>query len=492
MAPLGTASRPAGVSPSRGFIWFDRDRDLARDKQVSVAFRDRIFSHVVRSPPGTGSRSAASCGMIPPVAPPIPPVSPGSRAWATVALLWLVAAMDYLTRVMLTTMHGSIEAAIPMTETQFGLLTSSFLWIYGLASPFAGFLSDRFSRSRVILCSLLAWSLLTFLTAFARTFPELLAMRALMGMSQACYLPAALALITEYHRGPTRSLATGVHMTGIMVGSAVSGLGGWLAELRSWHYAFSLVGSVGLGYCVLLSFLLRDAPREHSPAPGGTPRAGGLSTVRFGAALASLFRRAGFVISLLYWGLLGIVGWAITGWMPVFMQERFHLGQAAAGLYTSGYIYAASLVGVLVGGAWADRWSKTRPAARIYVPVIGICAAAPGVLLVSQTPVLAWAIVGLVVYGFTRVFSDSNMMPILCLVSDPRYRATGYGVLNFLSCICGGLAIYAGGALRDAHADLSRVLAYSAGGMLFCGGLLLLVRARPAPPSLAEAAPVNP
>jgi len=407
---------------------------------------------------------------------------PGARAWGMVALLWLAACMDYLTRVMLTTMHGSVVTAIPMTETQFGLLTSSFLWVYGVFSPVAGFMSDRFSRSRVILVSLLIWSLLTLLTAYAKTFPELLIMRALMGLSQACYLPAALALITEYHRGPTRSLAVGVHMTGIMFGSGLSGLGGWLADLRSWHYAFSLVGAVGIGYGLLLCLFLRDPPREQGT---GSPSAEALAKVdrsppRFGPALISLFSSWGFVVALIYWGALGIIAWAITGWMPTYVQERFHLGQGAAGLSASGYIYAASLLGVLAGGAWADRWSRTQPAARIYVPVIGMCIAAPGILLVAHTHVLALAILGLVVYGFTRVFSDSNMMPILCLVSDPRYRATGYGVLNFLSCICGGLAIYAGGALRDAHVDLSRVLAYSAGGMVACAALLLLVRAKPA------------
>ncbi len=404
---------------------------------------------------------------------------PGARAWAMVALLWLVAGLDYLTRVMLTTMHGSLVTAVPMSEAQFGLLTSVFLWVYGACSPWAGFMADRFSRSRVIVVSLIVWSLLTLLTGMARTFPELLIMRALMGLSQACYLPAALALITDYHRGPTRSLAVGVHMTGIMFGLGVSGLGGWLAEQHSWHFAFTAVGTVGLAYSVVVWGFLRDAPREHAtdrPEAAAPP-------VQFGAALTSLFSRGGFIVALIFWGMLGFVTWAITGWMPTLVREHFHLDQGSAGFSTAGYLYAASLLGVLAGGAWADRWSRTRPAARIYVPVIGTCLAAPGVMLAVHAPVLSLALTGLVLYGFTRVFSDSNMMPILCLVSDSRYRATGYGVLNFLSCICGGLAIFAGGAIRDAGVDFSQVLAYSALGMLVCAGSLLLIRAEaPIPP----------
>ncbi len=420
----------------------------------------------------------------PPLRAPVPP-SPGSRAWAMVALLWLAALFDYLTRVMPTTMHGSLVAAIPMTDTQFGLLTSSFLWVYGVFSPIGGFMSDRFSRSRVIVASLLAWSLLTFLTGFATTFTQLLVMRSLMGLSQACYLPAALALIIEYHRGGTRSLAVGVHMTGIMFGAGLSGLGGWLAEIRSWHYAFTLVGAAGVAYGILLHFLLRDGPREvGSPSKPGAgagaalAKEGGHAPPRFFPALASLFSHWGFVVALAYWGLLGIFSWAITGWMPTYVQERFHLSQGEAGLSAAGYINAASLIGVIAGGAWADRWSRTNPAARIYVPVIGMCIAAPGILLLAHTHLLAVAVGGLILYGFTRVFADSNMMPILCMVSDPRYRATGYGVLNFLSCICGGLAIYAGGALRDGHVELSRVLVYAAGSMVASSALLLLIRVR--------------
>ena len=153
-------------------------------------------------------------------------------AWLVVALLWLAGCSNYLTRTMLTTMHGSIMQAIPMSETQFGLLTSVFLWVYAFMSPVGGFLADRFSRRRVIICSIFSWSLITWLTAYVTTFRELLVLRALLGMSEACYIPAALALITDYHRGPTRSLATGLHMSGLVFGSTIGGLGGWLHRRR--------------------------------------------------------------------------------------------------------------------------------------------------------------------------------------------------------------------------------------------------------------------
>jgi MFS family permease len=398
---------------------------------------------------------------------------PLSRAWLVVALLWFVALFNYLDRIMLTTMRGSLMDAIPMTDAQFGLLTSVFLWVYGLLSPFAGFLADRFSRSRVIVGSLFAWSLITWLTAHAANFEQLLVTRALMGISEACYIPAALALIADYHRGRTRSLATGVHMTGIMVGAGLGGMGGWLAERHDWSYPFSFFGMIGIAYGGLLFFLLRDVPR----GPGaGPPKLKMSLNADFGAALVSLFSRRAFILAFAFWGVLGIVGWAVTGWMPTYLKEHFHLGQGVAGLSATGYLQAASLVGVLIGGAWADRWSASNPRGRILVPVIGLCVAAPGVLLAANTTVLGVALLGLVVFGLARAFSDANMMPILCLIADPRYRATGYGVLNMFACIVGGLAIYAGGALRDAHVDLSRIFQFAAVSMLVCIALLFSVR----------------
>ncbi|MCX6910423.1 MAG: MFS transporter [Verrucomicrobia bacterium] len=395
------------------------------------------------------------------------------QAWLVVGLLWVVALLNYLDRVMITTMRGSLMEAIPMTDAQFGLLTSVFLWVYAVLSPFAGFLADRFSRSRVILWSLLAWSALTWLTGHAKTFDQLLVVRAMMGVSEATYIPAALALITDYHRGSTRSLATGVHMTGISVGSGLGGLGGWLAERYGWSYAFTLFGIIGIVYAVVLMFALRDAPREEAEVPATADKKHGAGFVE---AMVSLFGSGTFLLMLVFWGLLGMTGWAVVGWMPTYLNEHFHLSQGVAGLSATGYLQAASLVGFLVGGGWADRWSRTNPRARILVPVIGLCLAAPGVLIASQTTLLPVAIAGLMLYGLARVFTDSNMMPILCLVCDPRYRATGYGVLNLFSCAIGGLSIYAGGALRDAHVNVSNLFLWSAVSLLVCAGLVFLVK----------------
>ncbi len=391
------------------------------------------------------------------------------RAWLAVGLLWVVACLNYLDRVMLTTMRESIVSSIPMSEAQFGLLTSVFLWVYGLLSPFAGFLADRFNRAHIIVGSLIAWSGITWLTGHAQTFEQMLAARALMGISEACYIPAALSLIADYHRGPTRSLATGIHMTGIMVGSGLGGIGGWLAEKYSWSFAFTWFGISGIVYAVLLVFFLKEGPRDDAESEAG------FGPVKFGEALASLLKRGVFWLILIFWGLFGVVGWALNGWLPTYLGEKFHLGQGEAGLNATGWIQGAALVGVLLGGALADRLSRRSERRRILVPAFGMLIAALGIFGAVRADVLGLTLAGFVVFGLARASADANMMPILCLVSDPRYRATGYGVLNLLSCMVGGLAVFAGGKLRDAHVNLDIFFQICGACLLLCTALLLLV-----------------
>jgi len=398
-------------------------------------------------------------------------------AWLVVILLFFIGALNYLDRIMITTMRSSIIDAMPMTDAQFGLLTSAFLWTYGLLSQFAGFLADKFNRSRVIIGSLMVWSLVTWLTAYSKTFEQLLVTRILMGVSEACYIPAALALIADYHRTTTRSLATGIHMTGIMVGSSLGFLGGLLAENHSWNFVFIFFGVIGVVYAILVLFVLKDPPKTSDKTESEKVE----SKVNFFAGIGDLFRKRAFLLMLGYWGLLGVVGWLVIGWLPTYYKEHFNLSQGVAGLYATGYLYPASIAGLLLGGFLADRWTKRNRLARIQVPAIGLLIAAPCIFMASNTTILSLAIAAFMLYSVTRSFGDSNMMPMLCMVADPRYRATGYGILNFFSTIIGGLGLYAGGILRDADVNLSRMYQFAALIMVICAVLLFLARPKTEP-----------
>lgn len=405
--------------------------------------------------------------MVNPVSPRSPVVA---MAWVAVAVLWLAAGSNYLTRTMLTTMRGSILEEIPMSDAQFGLLTSGFLWVYAFASPVAGFFADRFSRRLVIIVSLFAWSAITCVTAYVKTFEQFLVLRTLLGLSQACYIPAAVALIIDYHRGSTRALAAGIHVTGMVAGSTLGGLGGWLAADYGWSYTYIIIGVPNLALGVLLCFTLRDPPREGQPAAGG-----GLPSIRLGEALGSLARPGVFYAMMACVGVQGAVSWMIIGWMPTQMSEQFKMGQGAAGFSALGFLYLAQTIGLLAGGYWSDRRSLVNPRARVILTGLAIVCAAPVFWLTGWFPQLAFTLVSLSLWGLAMGFLGANMMPIICLIVDSRYRATAMGVLNLCAAVSGGLAVYGIGALRDAKMGINLILTFAGFGAILCASFLWLV-----------------
>ncbi|MEJ2901916.1 MFS transporter [Pedobacter panaciterrae] len=395
-------------------------------------------------------------------------------SWIIVAMLWIVAFLNYLDRILITSMRDPIVTDFNLTDAQFGLLTSVFLWSYGFLSPFGGYFADRYSRKKVIVFSVMVWSVVTLWTGFTTSFHEMLAARFLMGVSEACYIPAALALITDYHKGKTRSLATGLHMSGLYAGLALGGLGGYIAELWGWRSGFHVFGIVGIVYSLILLYVLRDHKPDPVVVTEGEEEV--MPKISLTGALKVLFSEASFFILLFYFAILGIVNWLVYGWLPTFLKDHFNLNLGQAGISATGYIQIGSFVGVIVGGILADRWTRKNNRGRLYMLIIGFTLGAPFLFLMASTNVFSIAIIAMLVFGLARGFNDANLMPILRQVADGRYIATGYGFLNFLSTIIGGLMVYVGGALKDAQVDLSIVYQVSAVAMLLATWSLFAVK----------------
>ena len=392
-------------------------------------------------------------------------------AWIVVALLVPVALLNYLDRQMLATMKASMVGDIPTiaNKADWGLILGSFKWTYALLGPFAGYIADRFSRRWAIGLSLLSWSTVTWWTGQATTFNELLAARALMGISEAFYFPAALALITEYHLGPTRSRAVGVHQAGVYFGQILGGFAGYAADSpdHGWRWAFSTAGLVGVLYVVPLMTALRDPVR--APVERDTPH-GGTGVVR------GLLGNRNFVLLVLYFTLPAIAGWIVRDWMPEILRERFDLGQGKAGVSAILFVQAAALVGAIAGGTLADRWMRRTPRGRIYASAIGTTLFLPALFGVGNAGTLGVAIAGLIVFGLGWGFFDSNNMPILSQIARPEWRATGYGIMNMVSISCGGFGDWAFGALRDRHVALNLIFGVFAAVALLSVAIVLMIR----------------
>lgn len=376
--------------------------------------------------------------------------------WIIVAVLWVVAFLNYLDRILITSMRDPIVNEFSLTDAQFGLLTSVFLWSYGFLSPLGGYLADRYSRKKVIVFSVFVWSAVTLWTGFTRTYEEMIWARILMGVSEACYIPAALALITDYHKGRTRSLATGLHMSGLYAGLAMGGIGGFIAELWGWRYGFQVFGSFGVLYSVLLLYVLKDYKNTDEEV-AEAEKSGVEPNMSLPQTFKTLFSKAAYLILLVYFCVLGMVNWLINGWLPTFLKEQFNLNLGEAGMSATGYIQIGSFIGVVLGGLWADRWARSNIKGRVYVVIIGFSIGAPVLFLMSSTAVFGIAILAMIIFGLARGFNDANLMPIMRQIVDGRYSATAYGFLNFLSTIIGGVMVYVGGALKDADVGLAVV-----------------------------------
>lgn len=399
-------------------------------------------------------------------------------AWMVVALLFPVALLNYLDRQMLATMKSSMVADIPTIAYQadWGLVLGCFKWTYALLSPLGGYIADRFSRRHVIVTSLGVWSAVTWWTGHTTSLNELIAARALMGLSEAFYIPAALALIADYHPGPTRSRAVGVHQAGIYVGQILGGFAGYAADAPQlgWRWAFTTCGMVGVFYALPLLLLLRNPPRPVAESSAQTSP---------GSVLRGLLSNRNFLLLVLYFTLPAIAGWVVRDWMPDILREKFNLGQGKAGVSAILFVQIASIIGAIVGGVLADRWMRRTNRGRIFTSAIGMSLFLPALFIVGDAGTLGVAIAGLIVFGLGWGFFDCNNMPILCQIVRPEWRATGYGIMNMVSISCGGLGDWVFGALRDRHVPLNIIFGVFAGVALLSVAIILMVRPREPDPA---------
>jgi MFS family permease len=372
-----------------------------------------------------------------------PDKAAGRFAWLLVAALWVVALLNYLDRQVIFSLFPLLKSELQISDKQLGLLGTVFLWVYGLLSPISGYLADRFGRARIIIISLLVWSIITWLTGHARSFEELILLRALMGVSEACYIPAALALIADYHAKGNVSLATGIHNSGIYAGIILGGAGGgWMGEQYGWRSAFILLGIAGVAYTAVAVFVLRG---ERT----GRREASSITKLQFLAVLRELLALPGFKTLVLVFGSFSIANWAIYTWLPLYLYERFELSLTAAGFSATFYIQAASIAGILLGGLLADRWSRGSPRGRILTQTFGVAMAAPCLFLVGFTASMALLIPALVIFGLGRGFYDCNTMPVLAQIARSDLRSTGYGIFNLIGTLSGGAIAAAAGILKN-------------------------------------------
>jgi MFS family permease len=358
--------------------------------------------------------------------------------WLVVALLWFVALLNYMDRQMLSTMRPSMMTDIAelVSAANFGRLMAIFLWIYALMSPLSGLIADRLNRKWLIIGSLFIWSSVTLLMGYADSFRQLYILRAIMGVSEAFYIPAGLSLIADYHQGKTRSLAVGFHTSGIYLGQALGGFGAVVAGSFTWQTAFHTFGMIGMLYCIVLILFLKEKKTYAVQAPSRSLKA---EFSGMGKALVILLGNVSFWVILFYFSAPSLPGWATKNWLPTLFSESLHIDMEQAGPMATITIAMASLAGVLVGGLLSDRWVQKNLKGRIYTGVTGLFLTIPALLLLAYGHSLPTIVAGAVCFGWGFGMFDVNSMPILCQFVSSRYRATGYGLMNLAGISAGAV-----------------------------------------------------
>lgn len=358
--------------------------------------------------------------------------------WLVVGLLWVVALLNYMDRQMLSTMKDAMMvdiAELKMAEN-FGILMSVFLYIYAFMSPVAGSIADRINRKWLIVGSLFVWSAVTYGMGMANTYNQLLVLRSLMGVSEALYIPAALSMIADYHTDKTRSLAVGIHMTGLYMGQALGGFGATVADRLGWHATFHWFGIIGMIYAVVLIVLLFDKKRDPiSPAAQVSVKI--KDNIPILKGMGMLFGNIAFWVILFYFAAPSLPGWATKNWLPTLFSESLNLPMAQAGPIATITISISSFIGVMIGGPLSDRWVQKNLRGRIYTGAIGLSLMVPSLILMGTASSMIPVISSALLFGIGYGMFDTNNMPILCQFVPSRLRGTAYGFMNMVGVFAG-------------------------------------------------------
>ena len=395
-----------------------------------------------------------------------------SYRWWVVGMLWMVCFFNYADRQAIFSVFPLLREEMGLSNVQLGIVAGAFMWVYAAFGPIAGLIGDRLNRKTLILGGLLFWSLVTIATALSTEYWHLVLFRALEGLGEAFYFPAAMSVVADYHGTGTRSRAMAIHQSSVYAGTIAGGtFAGLMGQHYGWRSGFYLFGALGVVLAVVLVFFLREPRRGQSErgetaAPGEASRglAGGASATRpgVGATLGAIYRVPMVrVLTLVFVG-ANFVAMIFLSWMPSFLFEKFGMTLAMAGFSATAFLQIASVLGVLSGGILADRLVRRYRGGRMMTQALGLFLGVPFIFLSGWTlsvPVLILALIG---FGYFKGMYDANIWASLYDVVRPTYRASALGFMNSLGWLGGGVAPVAIGYLSQRYGMSGSISATSA------------------------------
>jgi MFS family permease len=299
---------------------------------------------------------------------------------------------------------------------------------------------------------------------YATTFNQLVWLRAVMGISEALYIPAGLSLIADYHSSKTRSLAVGIHMTGLYMGQAMGGFGATISAAFSWQQAFSTLGIIGILYSLVLILFLKENKVDF-PLVDEAVKIKIKPSESLFKGLGILFANISFWIILFYFAVPSLPGWAVKNWLPTLFAQNLNIDMSRAGPISTITIAASSFIGVISGGILSDRWVQKNIRGRVYTSAIGLSLIIPALLLIGFGHSAGYILGAAFCFGIGFGMFDANNMPILCQFVSSRYRATAYGLMNMAGVFAGAFITNLLGKSTD-EGNLGKDIAMLAGIVL--------------------------
>ncbi|MBM3872808.1 MAG: MFS transporter [Verrucomicrobia bacterium] len=380
-----------------------------------------------------------------------------ARRWRVTGFLMVAAAINYADRVAISAVFPALREELGLSDVTLGLVGSLFLWSYALASPIAGVVADRLPRTTVILGALTLWSVVTGLIGLSTGLIMLCVLRALLGVLESPYLPAAVALLGQHHTPATRARAMSAHSIGLNAGVIFGGgFAGFLAEHYGWRTGFVILGGLGL----IWAFFGRRWLTEPLPVrPSANPAASGswLAAVRRVVAIPS------FRLLLLAEMLTGVTTWIFLNWLPLYFRETFQMSLGTAGLVGALMLQGAMVTGIAVGGWFSDRYAREDGRRRMLLLAGSYLVVSPVLLLFLTRPGFALVVATIATFSFLRGFGEASEKAALCEIVPPHGRATAMGCMNTLATAAGGIGVFLAGWFKG---DLGLNVVFSASSVL--------------------------
>ena len=397
------------------------------------------------------------------------PAHNARKATLLVAFMWVAYFLNYADRQAVFAMFPALQPDLGMSDQQLGLVGAVFLWVYAFGCPIAGQLGDRFSKRLLVVLSLIVWSIVTVATGFASSAMMLLSMRAAMGISEALFMPTAIALTANAYVPERRSRAVAALMTAQIAGTvAGSWFGGWMADRGQWRGAFFVLGAIGVLYALPYFLFLRGVNEAGPPGPAKS---------RSTLAIAALIKIRTLLLLCVVFPVFVFGLWLLYGWLPAFLHDKFLLNQSDAAFNATVFLQGTTAVGLIGGGFLADRMYRRTKAARLWIMVASLLLCAPSLHALGSSDTLGNTRIAAAAFGLFSGLLMGNIFPAAFEVVPSETRASAVGMLNFFGAIMSGFATLFGGLWKQSL-GIDRLLtltatAYAVAAVVLIAGTLM-------------------